>query len=139
MDYQSKFTGPEIDLYLEAAKKLSEIETYDGFKTEDDWQVGSVDISKSGNFVEVNIRGIKYISDQSLINPSYKGPFILGILPEGFRPRFAVSSALNDSVRIYNGAVTIYADGRIGIFRNGNIAMPTNASLHFTFITDGNS
>lgn len=134
MDYTSKFTGPEIDQYLENGKQIAELEDNTDFPLESGWDISTFSISKSGHFVEVNIRGLKWVGS----NPSAStGPFLVATLPEGWRPRFAISSALNDSVRIYNGAVTIYADGRIVVFRNASsVAMPANAALHFTFITE---
>lgn len=132
MDYEGRFSGPEIDQYLENSKQLAELENNTDFTLESNWTMSSFSISKSGHFVEINVRGLKWVGR----NPSEPtGPFLVAILPEGWRPRFAISSALNDSVSIYNGAVTIYADGRIQVFRNSSsVAMPTNASLHFTYI-----
>lgn len=134
MDFTSKFTGPQIDQYLENGKQIAELEENTDFPLESDWNISSFSLSKSGHFVEINVRGLKWVGS----NPSAPtGPFLVTTLPEGWRPRFAISSALNDSVRIYNGAVTIYTDGRIVVFRNSSsVAMPANAALHFTFITE---
>lgn len=132
MDYEGRFSGHEIDQYLENAKQIAELENNTDFSVESGWDISTFSISKSGHFVEVNVRGLKWVGS----NPSAStGPFLVATLPEGWRPRFAISSALNDSVRIYNGAVTIYADGRIVVFRNSSsVAMPANAALHFTYI-----
>ena len=132
MDYEGRFSGHEIDQYLENSKQLAELENNTDFSVESDWNIGSFSISKSGHFVEINVRGLKWVRS----NPSEPtGPFLVATLPEGWRPRFDISSALNDTVRIFTGSVTIYADGRIVVLRKDRaVPMPTNAALHFTYI-----